>query len=698
MLEWLRAGVMPSGVILFESMRLLKPISEKFAFRDRTPRILTLKSTPRQAPSDKTITPSMPEAIDPSAGEQKLPLVPAPIGRSPDLPPDHDPWEPAPPPNLWQRWRRGWRLVLLLAILVAAYGKWRGGRDYAMVKEWRARRLAAAALEPDRNTPGQAAALLGKAALLAPHDPVVMRAMADFCEPRQDLMAIYALRQVLKAGPADPAVLERLCRLALDWGHPELADGATLQEWASAPAASLALTPLRLSAVWLASRGQSQEGEARLRQALTLAAGTPEALSLEIALSRLLLKAASQSGSATAAEEPLRRLSSVAYSPSAPLALRAESTRLLAGLLLHPTSRSFLTPVRADLLREAFLDLSRSVTDTDPAAAIEYQLSAVSVDLAATPGRRDELVRSVLEKAASAPLDDRLATARWLNENGFPKEALALCEANPGEAGQADWFTAQIDALYELGELDRATQLLAAPSQPLPPHLQQLFLYRLEKAAGRDEKSLAERRRELEQAAAQAQPNEMLSVATSLEKSGDPTTALPLYSSLKNHPQAGLSARLGMVRCLEAMPDKSLDLIQALEDVLQLWPQSEQARNDLAYLHLLAGNPTAVDLESAVSLHAASPWFLPFRITAALRQLHQKDPSGALALLQAEPVRWERVRPGWQAVYAAILAANGKISEAKEITLRLADAPLRPEERKLMGPDGLPTGPLPHRK
>ena len=631
----------------------------------------------------------MPEASDPPDRPLRpaLPPRPAPGFALPAARDEEDPWEISAPPGFFQRWRRGWRLGLVLALLVLGYGLWRGGRDYAHLKAWRARGLAGeAAAESARGAPGKAAALLDQAAILAPLDPVVMRTMADFCEPRQDIMAIYALRQVVKSGGASPADFERLCRLALDWGHPELAATQTLKQWSDAPAEGLSATQLRLSAAWLSSLGQFKEGEQRLRQALALSAGTPESLVLEVALSRLLMNAASSAGMAEeAAAEPLQRLSSVAYSPSAPLPVRAEATRLLAGLLLHPARRNLLTPVRADLLQSGFAELAAATASTDPAGAMAYELAGVTVNLAASPGRREEWIRPILEKATTAPVPVRLAIARWFNENGFAAEALSLCDTTSGVAADPDWFTVRVDALFAQRAFDPAIKLLSDPGQPLPGHRQQLFLYRIDRAAGRDESALAARRADLEKRVARAEPREVLETAENLERSGDIPTALALYSGLKNHPHAGLTARLGMVRCLDAFPDRTSDLIKALEGVLQLWPQSDQARNDLAYLRLLEGKPVADDCEAVAGFQRQFPGFLSFRISAALGALHQQKPVEALALLESDPVPWDRVRPGWQAVYAAVLAANDRPEEAKAIATRLAGAPLRPSEQKRLG-------------
>jgi hypothetical protein len=527
----------------------------------------------------------------------------------------------------------------------------------------------------------KAISLFDQAAILAPLDPTVMRHLADFCEPRQDINAIHALRQVIRSGEASPADYERLCRLALDMGHAELAHGPTLQEWSQASPDTLSLTQLRLSAIWLANRGQYLEGSNRLRQALVKAEGTDQTPLLQIALARLIIDAASSSGMVeNAAQEPLQFLTGVAYNPSSPLNLRVEATQLLGGLLLHPARRELLTPLRADLLRTAFTDLAKEIAPADAKRAISYQLAASTVDCTAYPERRPAIIESVLKKATTA--DTALPAAGWLNDNQCYQETLDLCAKYHDTGDGFGWFSAKLDALFALKSYDEAEDLLNLKDQPLPAHLQQLFLYRIDLAQGRDETTLDARRKELEKAAFRAPPEAVFSAAKNLELSGDKLTAFNVYSTLKGHPTAALPARLAMVRCLDGLPDRSSDLIKTLEAVLQLSPQSDQARNDIVYLLLLDGQPTKDDLTTAAQLDRDSPRYLSFRITAALAKLHEEQPAEALALLERDSIPWDRVRPGWQAIYAAALKANGRKEEAHLIAARLKGVPLRPGEKK----------------
>ena len=82
---------------------------------------------PRNIPS------SSPAPVDPLAGpaaplDRDPLLVPAAPVLASDSEEFPEPWEPAAEPNLIQRWLKGWRLVIVLAL---GNLKWRGGHDYA---------------------------------------------------------------------------------------------------------------------------------------------------------------------------------------------------------------------------------------------------------------------------------------------------------------------------------------------------------------------------------------------------------------------------------------------------------------------------------------------------------------------------------------------------------------------------------------
>ena len=598
---------------------------------------------------------------------------------------------------LWRELGLAWHAILIfltIVILAVGYWFWRGEKVVEAVNGWRATRLVteAAALAP--NSPLVAEETLMEAARLAPGHPAVLRGLADLFEPKRDATALHALWQLLQSGQANQQDRERLSQLALDWDQPGMADAETLEQWASTKEDTLTPEKLRLSALWLISRGQLQPGIDRLRRALAQAENTPAAPRLEITLATALLRASSSTTpTEQEATEPLNRLFSVLYAKEITPKMRMEAAQKLADYLLVPDHRHLLTPARGDLLQGALTALEPLLASSDPAAATACTLTAVSIELTTSPSRSNELIDNVLQKAMAAPPHIRLLSAQWLQKRGLMREALNLCEAAPQDRTNADWLSVQLEALLELGDAWSANQTLTAWSAALPPLFKPFYFYRIDRSSSRSADALPGRRTEMIRACSQAEANDILSTAEALENAGDRLTALGLYTTLRSHPRAALSARLGMARCLEPQLDRTAAFVEALASVVQLWPQSRQIRQQLVYLRLLEARPPAEDLSFAAALHQESPAVPSARVLAALAQFRQGRKQEAATLLEQDPMPWAQFPPGWQAVYAAVLLANGRPEEAHTIETRLATAPLRPEERALFETIDLPEPP-----
>lgn len=600
---------------------------------------------------------------------------------------------------LWRELGLAWHAILVflaMVIMAVGYWFWRGDQVVEAVNDWRATRLVTEAAALAQNCPVVAEEKLREAALLAPGQPAVLRGLADLSEPKRDATALHALWQLLRSGEASPQDRERLSRLALDWDQPGMADAETLEQWASTKEDTLTPEKLRLSALWLISRGQLQPGIDRLRRALAQAENTPAAPRLEITLAAALLRASSSTTpTEQEATEPLNRLFSVLYAKEITPKMRMEAAQKLADYLLVPDHRHLLTPARGDLLQGALTALEPLLASSDPAAATTCTLTAVSIELTTSPSRSNELINSVLQKAMAAPPPIRLLSAQWLQKRGFMREALNLCEAAPQDRTNADWLSVQLEALLELGDAWSANQTLTAWSAPLPPLFKPFFFYRIDRSASSSADALPGRRAEMIRACSQAEATDILSTAEALENAGDRLTALGLYTTLRSHPRAALPARLGMARCLEPQLDRTSAFVEALASVVQLWPQSRQIRQQLVYLRLLEARPPAEDLSFAAALHQESPAVPSARVLAALAEFRQGREQEAATLLEQDPMPWAQFPPGWQAVYAAVLLANGRPEEAHTIETRLATAPLRPEERALFETIDLPKPPPP---
>ncbi len=603
------------------------------------------------------------------------------IGLGPVLPRQElsdEPWEFEYKPRWHRKWLRGWRLLFILMLVAGGYVAWRGEKDYLALKRWRARELAAEALRQASNNPADARGMLDEAAILAPGDGEVMRAMVDFCEPRHDLMALRALRELTRGPEATMEDWERLSRLAFEWNHPQLAPAELLNAWASGPVEKLTPGQMKLASRWLITRGRSPEAERRLRDALALKA-TPD---VEVALCGLLLANPGQPGEAESRMmEALDRLSTIGADTAVPAKVRADAVRLQASVLLRKENAPLLTPARAGKLKTSFETL-----DADPNApgALGHRLAAISVDLAANPARREELIRPVMQTVDSRTAEERLTIARWLYDSGSFPEVMSVCAGTQEAATDPRWFTVRLDAMFALKDLEKAAELLASPDQPLPAITRDVFLLRIDRALGRDALSMAERMRRLEGASTGAGPLDIVRAAENLERAGETAAALSLYRKVNQDERVDLTARLGIVRCLDASQSRTGELIEALESVLRLWPHMEDARNDLIYLKLVDDIAESGEMDLAVSQAGQSPWFFSYRLSGALAELRRGHAKDAMAILDKAPVAWEKLKPGWQAVSGAILAANGRLDEARAIKVRLRDVGVRPGERKLL--------------
>ena len=594
-------------------------------------------------------------------------------------------WLP-PVKSAWhQRWRRGWRLVVALLVLAGAvYLPLRGLKDYRSLKIWRARSLAQEAMT-HRDDPKQAVELFQKAAVHAPNDTVVLRLLADYTEAREDPMALYALRKLVSNGQPTPEDRERLCRLAFDWGHPELADATILSQWAEADPATLELRPLDFSARWLANRGQRSEAEKRLRSALEKAGAGREKPLLQFVLSKLLLASpAAQSATDATLDESLRLLSEAIRATVPPMPMRAEAARLIATTVTREDWHRSVHPELVDFVRKTFEEETAATQKPDPVAALRIRIHRLEFEIALAPARKQSLAKELLDSVAAAEDRQRLMVAKWLNVNALPRMALVVCDATAGQDVREEWFTERLVALFQLQDWGRMEALLAAPQQPLSAVTKALYLFRIQLQKPAAPEVLNQVRKAISQASDKSEVRDTLHAASVLEKLGEYETASELFSSVQNHPQGGLAARLGIIRCLDPQLERSGELVQALEGLVRLWPQSEEARGSLAYLRLLDKSTIPEDLALAKEFNRKFPNFLSYRVTAALAWLREKNPSEALKLLQAEALPWPSVLPGWRAVYAAVLAANGKNDEARQIVATFTSQDLRPGERRLL--------------
>ena len=89
-------------------------------------------------------------------------------------------------------------------------------------------------------------------------------------------------------------------------------------------------------------------------------------------------------------------------------------------------------------------------------------------------------------------------------------------------------------------------------------------------------------------------------------------------------------------------------------------------------------------LHTAQELVTALPDRDAYRTTLALALLRKNKPADALAVYEPMKLNWSTALPGWQAVRAAVLAANGREEEARSLALSINWDRLKPQERDLV--------------
>jgi tetratricopeptide (TPR) repeat protein len=314
-----------------------------------------------------------------------------------------------------------------------------------------------------------------------------------------------------------------------------------------------------------------------------------------------------------------------------------------------------------------------------PEAKLPHRLLAEELRLRLRPQDRAESVTMFATEFASAAMTNRVEVGRWLNRQ---KEFARTVELLPaGDAAKnRDAFLARMDALAALGRWKDVEGELAAEAVPVEGALKQLFLAR----AARELKKLPEadahwRRVQLELS---SQPEAMFYVADYAERVGEFEEARKAYERLAALPEYADRAFTGLIRLAEASGG-TRTLREIMRDLSARRPDDPAPANDYAYLNLLLNERVEAAKEAAQKLYDAHPNVLAYRVTLALAHLRLDQAAKARELLDVD-VDWVKVRPGWQAVHAAVRAANGQNDLARALARQIALAKLKPEERELI--------------
>jgi len=301
------------------------------------------------------------------------------------------------------------------------------------------------------------------------------------------------------------------------------------------------------------------------------------------------------------------------------------------------------------------------------------------LQIRAAPADREKLLDAAVARIRSAPAEDRRDLGVWLNKGGeFQRTLTLLPEAEA--LTRKDLFLVRLDALAGLGRWEDLQQVLSG-RVPLEPAYAEAFRARCANQAG--EASAAGVHWGESFAAATGTPEELWWLANYAERNGEVDTARRALRELARE----VTDPRPVFGALESLEDKhgsTAGLLEVVDEMHHRWPDDAAVKNDCVYLNLLLRRDVAAMNPAAAELVENFPDNLARRTTLALAKLRAGDAPGALQVYVGKNYDWRLAAPAHQAVYAAILLANGNTNDASALIQRIPTEVLRPEERELL--------------
>ena len=549
-------------------------------------------------------------------------------------------------------WRRVavWVLVLggMIGVLASAKPVYRAS------KAWRARRLG---LEVEALiSQGRLEVAFEKARAayqLKPDEPASMRAVARIeGASRRHQSALGFWKKLAESGAMEPGDRKRMAEDLLRAGLAGAAD-QELRELLKAGSGDAHLE--RLAAQASFNLGNRADALRHAERAVGLDAENPEG---RLLLGLLLWDVPEPAGQNRGVD----------------LVCGVAADKGRAGLdaLLALSRRDGLGEERAERLAE--------LVAVHPLASSAQKLLALDIRLKAHPQRADELKEAALKRASTGSPEDRRALGVWFNnrrEYAKALEAVPMSEA----ARRKDLLLVHLDALAALKRWDEVSAVLAGKDAPLDEVYRELFLAR--SAMERGEDGVADVHWRRAHLAAAVSTDQAWYVAGYAERLGRADQAEVAYRNLTSNATTARPAFEALLRIVERRDDAPA-VAALLRAMRERWPADLAVENDAAYFNLLLGESVAGSTESARKLVAADPASLPHRTTLALGLLKSGDPGAALKVYSGLNIPWNQVPASQRCVYCAVLAANGRLEEARALLREIDTGQLRRVERRLL--------------
>ena len=318
-----------------------------------------------------------------------------------------------------------------------------------------------------------------------------------------------------------------------------------------------------------------------------------------------------------------------------------------------------------------------------PDARPYHQLLALGLRAQHDPALASQYVADAVERFGSGDDETLAALAAWLNGVGRADKTLQVLPLDRALQRQ-DLYLRHVDALAALKRWTEVKTVLSSERFPLEPVFQHMYLAVARTRLGEATAATNEWQRALEAAGT---AEKLLALASYAEQNQANDVADRAYSEAIRLVPKNRAAYAGRLR-LALASGRTAEAQTITEEIVKIWPDDAEARNQDDYLRLLlgaSGDQAQTAERQAQNLVDREPFDWSARATLGLARLRLGRNADALAVFRKVRVTGTEP-PGVLAVRAAILAVNGYEEGARGDAQKLGAEHLLPEERALIAP------------
>jgi len=521
-----------------------------------------------------------------------------------------------------------------------------------MIKDWRARQFVKQAEELAAQGKLQEAFNNASSAMqMRPALPEVKRAYGRVLLAANEPASLQVMQQLADAGEATPEDRLQLAEAALRFGDVALAEKEAfvlLQQGQNTPLALHVLARVRLAQRRLpdalqALRESLEAGggaePATLLARLQIAQNTPESLQSAVDLLRPIARQQDQAG-----------LDALLVLVGSPALNSQEGGEWIEALRAHPLAN-----------------------DTQ-------KLAASSAEIRLRPSAAAAITKDTVDSYRDGSVEQRAELGRWLNQNRQYDEVLDVIPAEEALA-RRDLFLIRLDAMAGNREWQAIAELLREDNLPLQNPVVLLYRGRAARELGRPEEAATFYRRAIVESAPSR--DIMWYVINYLQSIGENKVLEQELESLTDNPSVARQAFAALVPIVQKRQDAE-ELYRLYDRMLKRLPSDTVAQNDHRYFAALTGRST--DIGGARELVAKEPQMLAYRITLALAHLKSGQEDAAMKVFDGVTLDPGQILPYQRGVLAAVLGANGREAEARQLANSIPGDAVTVQEYQLIAP------------